>query len=225
MESSATWSTHSIWILSKLHYLPSVVISGNTSPSLFCFSDDQSAGSPDTGMSARRGARTGLILINHHGYHSKHIMCPPHWSKLRTLCTILATSKLWCLNHALVGYLFNSLILNCASNYSTPDVSIWNLEAPLWYWFWLLLLLWYFPNLHVYFQDFRPQIKSALRGLFPKSYDWTWRDLKYDTPPTMVNLKFRTNSLITGPKWVEERKKFGFKVIKQIPNKGQNLGT
>ena len=188
MESSATWSTHSIWILSKLHYLPSVVISGNTSPSLFCFSDDQSAGSPDTGMSARRGARTGLILINHHGYHSKHIMCPPHWLKLRILCTILATSKLWSLNHALVGYLFNSLILNCASNYSTPDVSIWNLEAPLWYWFWLLLLLWYFPNLHVYFQDFRPQIKSALRGLFPKSYDWTWRDLKYDTPPTMVNL-------------------------------------
>ena len=104
-------------------YLPSVVISGNTSPSLFCFSDDQRAGSPDTGMSARRGARTGLILINHHGYHSKHIMCPPHWSKLRTLCTILATSKLWCLNHALVGYLFNSLILNCASNYSTQKIT------------------------------------------------------------------------------------------------------
>ena len=127
-------------------YLPSVVISGNTSPSLFCFSDDQRDGSPDTGMSARRGARTGLILINHHGYHSKHIMCPPHWLKLRILCTILAISKLWSLNHALVGYLFNSLILNCASNYSTPDVSIWNLEAPLWYWFWLLLLLWNFPS-------------------------------------------------------------------------------
>ena len=41
------------------------------------------------------------------------------------IVTILATSKLWCLNHALVGYLFNSLILNCTSNYSTPDVSIW----------------------------------------------------------------------------------------------------
>ena len=163
------------------------------------------AGSPDTGMSARRGARTGLILINHHGYHSKHIMCPPHWSKLRTLCTILATSKLWSLNHALVGYLFNSLILNCASNYSTPDVSIWNLEAPLWYWFWLLLLLWNFPNLQVYFQDFRPQIKSALRGLFPKNYDWTWWDLKYDTPPTMVNLRIRltnkwNNSQLSQPR-------------------------
>ena len=104
-ESSATWPTHSIWILSKL---PS--FSGNTSQSFFCFSDDQRAGSPDTGMSARRGARRGLILINHHGYHSKHIMCPPHWSKLWTLCTILATSKLWSLNHAPIGYLFKSLI-------------------------------------------------------------------------------------------------------------------
>ena len=78
-------------------------------------------------------------------------------------CHIKIVESQSCTNRLSIQ-IIDILMLNCASNFSIPDDSIWHLEAPLWYWFWLLLLLWHLLNLLLHSQDFRHQIKSALRG-------------------------------------------------------------